>query len=332
MSDVEKDDIQQSEAEPGEPSVIQGAFASLSINSAKDTDTEPDLVIQGAFASLSMNSAKDIDSNSVAETTATTQGPDELDELDAGQVKQKGVVSSADKLKFAGLIMFFLLMIAGSIAGVIYINSIGTETLVEDLEQAVIDAGPFGILICFLMQFVQIVVAFIPGEVVQLAIGYLYGTVWGGLITLAGALVTAIFVFYLTRKLGAPFVQGMLGNKDSKRLRFIRKSKNLESLVFILYFIPGLPKDLFNYIFPLTDIKPSAFFVLSTLGRAPAIFASTFVAASFRSGDYVQMVIIAIIFGGLGALGILYNQKIILLIDKFVARFSPRKHRQKDAV
>ena len=243
----------------------------------------------------------------------------------AGQGPKKQV-STADKLKFTGLIVFFLLMIAASVAGVVYINTIGTESLLVDLEQAIAEAGPFGVLICFVLQFIQVVVAFIPGEVVQLAIGYMYGTVWGGIITTVGALISTVFVFYLARKLGAPFVQGMIGNKDSKRMRFLRNSKNISSLVFILYLIPGLPKDLFNYVFPLTDIKPSAFFVLSTIARMPAIFASTFVSASFRSGDYLQMVIVAVIFGGLGALGIIFNQRIMDLVDRLTTRFSPRKH------
>jgi uncharacterized membrane protein YdjX (TVP38/TMEM64 family) len=247
-----------------------------------------------------------------------------------GQPKKR--VSSADKLKFFGLVAFFLLMIAASIAGISYINSVGTETLLVDLEQAIKDAGPFGVIICLLLQFIQVVVAFVPGEVVQLAIGYMYGTVWGGIITVCGALISSIFVFYLARKLGAPFVQSMIGNKDSKRMRFLRNSKNIDSLVLILYLIPGLPKDLFTYVFPLTDIKPSAFFVLSTIARMPAIFASTFVSASFRSGDYVQMAIVAVIFGVLGVLGIIFNQKIMELVERLLSKVSPRQRHQKKDV
>jgi len=248
------------------------------------------------------------------------------------QDKQKYKVSSADKFKFFGLVAFLLFTVVVGVAVVLYINSIGVDAVERDLEQIIIDAGPFGVVICLFMQFIQIVVAFIPGEVIQLAIGYLYGSVWGGIITLGGALISTIFVFYITRKLGAPFVRGMLGAKDSKRLRFLRESKNLVSLVFILYFIPGMPKDLLNYIFPLTEIRPIAFFIFSTIGRAPAIFASTFVAASFRSGDYLQMIIIAIIFGVPGILGILFHRKIIVVVDKLATRFSLRKRRQKEEV
>jgi uncharacterized membrane protein YdjX (TVP38/TMEM64 family) len=238
----------------------------------------------------------------------------------------KAKVSTADKVKFVGLVAFFVLIIAISVFAVFYINSMGTDSLQDKLELAIREAGVFGILICLGIQFIQVVVAFIPGEVVQVAIGYAYGTIAGGFITLAGALFSSVFVFYLVRKLGAPFVQGMVGSKDSGRIRFLHNSKNLNSLVFILYLIPGLPKDLFNYVIPLTTMRPSAFFVLSTIARAPAIFASTFVAASFKSGDYLQMVIVAVIFGGLGLLGIVFNQKIMVFVDRLVTRLSPHHH------
>jgi uncharacterized membrane protein YdjX (TVP38/TMEM64 family) len=235
-------------------------------------------------------------------------------------------VATADKVKFAGLVAFFILIIAASVLTVLYINSMGTDSLQGKLESAIKQAGVFGILICLGIQFIQVVVAFIPGEVVQVVIGYVYGTIPGGFITLTGALLSSIFVFYLVRKLGAPFVQGMIGSKDSGRIKFLHNSKNLNSLVFILYLIPGLPKDLFNYVIPLTDMRPSAFFVLSTIARAPAIFASTFVAASFKSGDYLQMAIVAAVFGGLGLLGIVFNQRIMRFVDRLVTRLSPRHH------
>jgi uncharacterized membrane protein YdjX (TVP38/TMEM64 family) len=243
----------------------------------------------------------------------------------------KAPISTADKVKFVGLIVFFLLIIAVSIFVVNFIRSLGTESITVELEHAVREAGVFGVLICLGIQFIQVVVAFIPGEVVQVVIGYVYGTVWGGLLTLVGALISSIFVFYLVRKLGAPFVQAMVGNKDSKRMRFLHNSKNLNSLVFILYLIPGLPKDLFTYVVPLTEMRPSSFFVLSTIARAPAIFASTYVAASFKSGDFVGMIIVAVIFGGLGILGIVFNQRIMAFVDSITTRFSPRHHPNKEA-
>jgi len=247
-----------------------------------------------------------------------------------GEIKQKKTITTADKIKFAGLLIFFVLIIIASIFAVRFIQGFGGgDDAVASLVQAIKDAGVFGILICLGIQFIQVVVAFIPGEVVQVAIGYVYGTVWGGLLTLLGALIGSIFIFYLVRKLGAPFVQGMLGKKESGKTGFVQKlledSKRLNATIFILYLIPGLPKDVFNYLVPLTEMRPANFFVLSTIARAPAIFASTFVAHAFSQGNYLGMAIVAVIFGGLGIIGIVFNEKIMTLVDRLLARLSHKK-------
>ncbi len=251
----------------------------------------------------------------------------EPSDLPASGKKQ---ISSADKVKFIGLAVFFLLVAIISIFVAVVIVNMGTENLVAELEKAILEAGPFGILICLGIQLVQIIIAFIPGEAAQAAIGYVYGTIGGGFITLAGALLGSICVFYLVRKLGAPFVQGMIGDKDSGRFKFLHESKNLNALIFILYLIPGLPKDVFTYVFPLTDIRPSTFFVLSTIARAPAIFATTFVVTAFREGDFLAMAIVAIIFGGLGIIGIFFNQKVIGLVNSLMKKISPHEHHEDD--
>jgi uncharacterized membrane protein YdjX (TVP38/TMEM64 family) len=279
-------------------------------------------------------SSENVESSVSATPAVSDTAPDApitQPESSESAIPSKAPISTADKIKFTGLVVFFLLIIAASILVVNFIRSLGTDSLEVELERAVRDAGVFGILICLGMQFIQVVVAFIPGEAVQAVIGYMYGTIGGGFITLLGALVSSIFVFYLVRKLGAPFVQGMVGGKESKRFKFLTDSKNLNALVLILFLIPGLPKDLFTYVFPLTKIRASTFFVLSTIGRTPAIFATTFVVSSFRAGNYLQMIIVAVIFGGLGILGIVFNQQIMAFVDSITTRFSPRHHHDKEA-
>ena len=234
-------------------------------------------------------------------------------------------LSNADKLKFAGLIGFLLLIIVIGVALYNYIRSFGdSDNLIQSLITDIRGAGIWGVLVCLGLQFIQVVVAFIPGEVVQAAIGLVYGTVLGGIITLAGALISSIFVFYLVRKLGAPFVQGMLGSKEGPRAmaiqRFLSNSRRLNATVFILYMIPGMPKDIFTYLVPLTPMRPSEFFVLSTIARAPAIFATTFVMDAFAKGNYLACAIVAVIFGGLGAVGIIFNMQIMSIVDRIIAK------------
>jgi uncharacterized membrane protein YdjX (TVP38/TMEM64 family) len=237
-------------------------------------------------------------------------------------------VPLADKLKFAGLIAFFALTcLVGYYLVHFVLNVDDTDNLVEALTTSIRDAGVWGVLVCLGMQFIQIVVAFIPGEVVQAAIGLVYGTLLGGIITLAGALISTVFIFYLVKGLGAPFVESMLGKSEGRRAaaiqRFFDNSRRLNTTVFILFFIPGMPKDIFTYLVPLTRIRPSDFFVLTTIARAPAVFATTFVMSAIARQDYLQAGIVAAIFGGLGIIGIVFNMQVIELVHKVIERLNP---------
>lgn len=230
-------------------------------------------------------------------------------------------ISTADKLKFLGLLLFFVIVIALGVMALPYFEKLATEEGRLALIHTIQSAGIAGIGICLVLQFIQIVVAFIPGEMVQLAIGAIYGPLGGTLITVLGALLSSIFVFYLVRRLGAPFVQGMIGSKNTKALNFIREDSRLNVIVFVLFLIPGLPKDVFTYLVPLTPMRPLYFFVLSTLGRIPGIAASAYIGNAAIQGDYTQAIIVGIIAGGLGLLGIIFNKKIVKVVGKVEAFF-----------
>jgi uncharacterized membrane protein YdjX (TVP38/TMEM64 family) len=244
---------------------------------------------------------------------------------DETKTTPKPPISTADKLKFAGLVVFILLIIAVGVLLVPYFNYFTTEEGRLELIHMIQDAGAWGVLICLGLQFLQVVVAFIPGEVVQLVIGAIYGPFFGTLLTAIGALVSSMFVFVVVRRLGAPFVHSMIGKNHADKLRFFQESKRLDTIVFVLFLIPGLPKDVFTYLVPLTKMRAANFFILSTLGRIPGIAASAYIGNAAAQGDYVGATIVGVIAGGLGLLGIVFNQKIMTLVDRITQHFARPK-------
>ena len=85
-------------------------------------------------------------------------------------------------------------------------------------------------------------------------------------------------------------------------------------LNFILFLIPGLPKDVFTYIFGLTDMKLGTFLLLSTLGRTPGVFVSSFAASSIMEGDFTTSAIMFGTLAVLAALGVIFRDRIM---DRF---------------
>ena len=163
---------------------------------------------------------------------------------------------------------------------------------IERVTTEVRNAGPWGFLILLAIQFLQIVVAFIPGEVVQVAAGMIYGPWVGALIIWLGCIISSSFIFVLVHKLGAPFVQAMVPEKYMGKFREWEASDKFKAIVFVLFLIPGLPKDVFTYITPLTHMSMRSFVTISNVARIPGIVLSTYAAAGLVSGDITQSIII----------------------------------------
>lgn len=171
-------------------------------------------------------------------------------------------------------------------------------------EEWVQSLGVLGVLVMLVIQVLQIVIAFIPGEVVQVLAGAMYGT-WGGLaLCLAGCVLASGCVFAIIRKFGRGLVVKLFGEDKLNKFGFLSESEKLDTLVFILFLIPGLPKDTLTYIVPLSNIKLSNFLVLSTIGRIPGMVASTLIGSSITDANWPLIIGVFVAIIVVGLLGI----------------------------
>ncbi len=222
--------------------------------------------------------------------------------------------ATSDLIKMGGLIAFFLVLLL--IVALVWptVSAIFEEGGLELLIERMHEAGPLGVLILLGLQLLQIIVAFIPGEVVQVAAGMLYGPFGGTAIILVGVMLASSLVFQLVHVLGAPFVRSMVSDSFLGKFREFEKSGKLNVIVFILFLIPGLPKDVFTYIVGLTDMKLGTFILISTLGRTPGVFVSSYAASSIMEGDYTTSAIMFGVLAVLAALGVIFRDRIM---DRF---------------
>ena len=130
------------------------------------------------------------------------------------------------------------------------------------------------------INFIQVVIAFIPGEIVEQACGVL-GPFTGTVICLIGIVLGSCFVIWLVRKFGRNLLYALCPKEKIDSVSFLRDAKKRNLLTLILFFIPGTPKDLLTYAIGITDMSIPLYLILTTFARLPSIIMSTV------SGDWI---------------------------------------------
>ena len=144
-------------------------------------------------------------------------------------------------------------------------------------------------------QTLQIVISVIPGQAFQLAAGYLYRFLPGLLFSVIGAVLGTSISFYLAKFLGRDAVHIFFGEEKTAYYLERLNSKRAYTLVFVLYLIPGLPKDVISYIAGVSEMKFKAFLVFSLIGRLPGMSASLLIGELYFHNHYVAMGVVAVL-------------------------------------
>ena len=169
--------------------------------------------------------------------------------------------------------------------------------------------GPWSRLIFIGIMCLQVVIAVIPGEPIEIAAGYSFGAIQGMLICLVGAAVSSAIVFGFTKLWGIKMVEAFVSREKIQSLKFIKDSKRLDLLIFILFFIPGSPKDLLTYFIGLTPMKLRTFLLISTVARIPSVITSTIGGNALGLENYKFAIIVFIVTGVISLIGIVvYNR------------------------
>jgi uncharacterized membrane protein YdjX (TVP38/TMEM64 family) len=167
----------------------------------------------------------------------------------------------------------------------------------EKIRTAVASKGVTGILLYLVFQIVQIVIAIIPGEPIQIAGGYLFGTWNGFLLSTAGIMLGSVIAFLISKFFGLPVVRLFVRDDQLASLKFRLESQKSLAVIALLSLIPGVPKDILVYAAGLTPIRFELFFLIYFFGRLPALFAASFMGAQLGRSNWP-------VFLAVGALGV----------------------------
>lgn len=152
--------------------------------------------------------------------------------------------------------------------------------------------GPWGRVVFVGMVFLQVLVALIPGEPVELMAGYMFGALEGTLLSMAGILLGSLVIFLLVRKFGVKMVQVFFKDQEIKRLAFLKDPKKSMVLTFVLMTVPGTPKDLLSYFVGLTPVKLWQWLLIVLLARIPSLVTSTVSGAAAGEENYVLAAVV----------------------------------------
>lgn len=190
----------------------------------------------------------------------------------------------------------------------------------EELRSLILGFGNYSFLAYVVMQIAQIIVFFIPGELVQIAGGYIFGSLSGYILSVVGILIGSAFSFLLARMLGKRFVEKIVFSEDKWLFRKIEEMRKyperFKKLIFIMYLIPGIPKDILGYICGVTDISLKDFLIISMIGRTPALFISCFFGDNISRDNLKMLVIIGLVSGGIFIFSIIKGKKFIANFGK----------------
>ncbi len=142
------------------------------------------------------------------------------------------------------------------------------------------------VVVFIFLRIAQTVAKVIPGEPLEIAAGCAFGT-WGGLLWCSvGGLLGSVIILFLGKRYGTKMVGLFVSPEKLKLAKLFKNEKGMNFTLFILFLIPGLPKDMFVWLFSLTDEKPYKFLLVSTIARIPSILTSTWCGHELVSKNY----------------------------------------------
>ena len=181
-----------------------------------------------------------------------------------------------------------------------FIKDLATTEGQIAFKEKIDSMGISGIFLLFGLQILQILLVILPGEPFEVLAGMCYGAWGGALFITITVFITTTIIFFTVRKLGRKYLYNFFQRKKVDKIvksKLFKNPRNINIVLFILFFLPATPKDLFVFIGGLLPVKPLRFILISTLVRFPSVITSTMVGANISRGNWeISLIIYGITF------------------------------------
>lgn len=206
------------------------------------------------------------------------------------------VSADINKRIIAIIKLILLVFIIAGIPAFLYLRY-GSGVFSKDTASTVIkylrQNSKIAFLIIICLQIVQVVVCVLPGQPIQFSASYMFGIGAGFLLSIIGAIIGTTISFYLAKVLGSDAMHMFFGEEKVRDYQRKLNSGRGLLLAFLIYLIPGIPKDLVSYAAGISEMRFRPFLLVATIGRSPGMLGSLLLGHFFESRNYTAIAILS---------------------------------------
>lgn len=213
-------------------------------------------------------------------------------------------------------IIAYCILFTGLVAGITallfpWFQKLADPVCQENMRQWILQMGVAGFFALLGLQILQVVIAFIPGEPVELLAGAMYGALGGLGVCLSGCVIASAIIFALSKRFGTKMLRALFGENNVQSWAWLQDSRKCDMVTFLLFFIPGTPKDMLTYIMGVTKMRLGKFLLISSFARIPSVLSSTIIGSALRQGKWEISLCVFLLTGLIGILGISFKERVV---------------------
>ena len=241
--------------------------------------------------------------------------------------------ASSGKKAIAALKLILLVFIVAGIPAFLYLkygSGIFSKDTASTFAEYLRQNSRIAFLLIIGLQVIQVVVCILPGQPIQFAASYMFGVGVGFLLSVIGAVIGTTISFCLAKVLGSEAMHLFFGEEKVKEYqRRLNSGKGL-LIAFLIYLIPGVPKDLVSYAAGISEMRFRPFLLAATIGRSPAMLGSLLIGHFFGKQNYNAMIIVTAVIVFLLLFCFIKRDKLIAFLDKLEMNNVASKEQRKE--
>lgn len=220
-------------------------------------------------------------------------------------------------LKIVGIVLAIVAVVGVCVVLLPYMYQLRTlkgdelDAALASADAALRRLGIFRYLIMCLLQIFQMILAIIPGAPVAVMMGFMFGSFGGTILTILSTAAGTALIVWCVERFGMKFVNRFINSKGFEKLTFLHSAPKRDTILFLLFLIPGTPKDLVTFFAPFTGAKNRNIVIMASLARIPSIFLMVYLGSSLADGNLVKAIIVLTLTAVIGLIGILIKDKVL---------------------